>query len=314
MKCIVLEPLAVSNEKLVQLLTKATNNNVEIITYPDRKEDVETLIDRSKDADILVLSNIKLQQEVLQHCHNLKFICVAFTGYDHIDLNYCKDHGIKVSNCAGYSTCAVADLVFGFIIAIYRNIIKANALVRENGTKAGLLGPELEGKKFGIVGLGAIGQRVAKIANAFGCEVYGTSKTKKEIAGVTYTDLDTLLKTCDIVSLHLPCNENTKGLISKEKIALMKKDAILINTARGPIVDSNALAQALNNDKLAGAGIDVFENEPPINENHPLLNAKNCICTPHIGFFSTQAMEKRAVIVADNIEHYLNNNQINIII
>lgn len=313
MKLVVLEPLGIPQEALEEKIAVAVGEGIEVVCYKDRKEDVESLIERSKDADAVVLSNFKYPRAVMEHCPNLKYICVAFTGYDHVDMDYCKERGIVVSNCAGYSTVAVADLVFGFVIDLYRNIITCNDVVRKGGTKAGLIGPELEGKKFGIIGAGAIGLRVAKIANAFGCDVYAYSRTKKDVEDVKFVDLDTLLSNCDIVSLHVPQNAQTVGLINEKKIAFMKKDAILINTARGPIVDSQALADALNEGRIAGAAVDVFEVEPPIPEDHPLLHAKNCIATPHIAFASVQAMYKRADIVCDNIKAYLAGKPINIV-
>ncbi|MBQ0079904.1 MAG: hydroxyacid dehydrogenase [Eubacterium sp.] len=312
MKIVLLEPLGIPDETLVEKIKAVAGDN-EVVYYNTRVEDVPTLIERSKDADAVVLSNFKYPKEVMENCPNLKYICVAFTGYDHVDMEYCRQRGIQISNCAGYSTSAVADLVFGFIIDLYRNIIKCNEVVREGGTKAGLIGPELEGKKLGIIGAGAIGLRVAKIAQAFDCEVYAYSRTEKDVPGVKFVDMDTLMSTCDIVSVHVPQNAETIGLISAEKIALMKEDAILINTARGPIVDSQALADALNEGRIAGAAVDVFETEPPIDPAHPLLNAKNCIATPHVAFASVQAMYKRADIVAENIKAYLAGNPINLV-
>lgn len=312
MKIVLLEPLGIPDEVLVEKVREAAGDN-EVIYYNTRREDTETLIERSRDADAVVLSNFKFSREVMEKCPHLKYICVAFTGYDHVDMDYARERGIAVSNCAGYSTSAVADLVFGFVIDLYRNIIKCNDVVRNGGTKAGLIGPELEGKKFGIIGTGAIGSRVARIANAFGCKVYAYSRTRKNLPDVTFTDLDTLMSTCDIISVHVPQNSETTGMISKEKIALMKNDAVLINTARGPIVDSIALAEALNNGKIAGAAVDVFETEPPIDPKHPLLNARNCIATPHIAFASVQAMYKRADIVCENIRAYLEGNPVNLV-
>ncbi|MDY5976387.1 MAG: NAD(P)-dependent oxidoreductase [Anaerovoracaceae bacterium] len=312
MKIVLLEPLGIPDEILVEKVREAAGDN-EVIYYNTRREDTETLIERSRDADAVVLSNFKFSREVMEKCPHLKYICVAFTGYDHVDMDYARERGIAVSNCAGYSTSAVADLVFGFVIDLYRNIIKCNDVVRNGGTKAGLIGPELEGKKFGIIGTGAIGSRVARIANAFGCKVYAYSRTRKNLPDVTFTDLDTLMSTCDIISVHVPQNSETTGMISKEKIALMKNDAVLINTARGPIVDSIALAEALNNGKIAGAAVDVFETEPPIDPEHPLLNARNCIATPHIAFASVQAMYKRADIVCENIRAYLEGNPVNLV-
>ena len=312
MKIVLLEPLGIPDQVLVDKVTAVCGDN-EIVYYNTRKEDIETLIERSKDADAVVLSNFKYPKEVMEKCPNLKYICVAFTGFDHVDMEYARERGITVSNCAGYSTSAVADLVFGFVIDLYRNIIKCNEVVRESGTKPGLIGPELEGKKFGIIGAGAIGSRVARIAQAFDCEVYAYSRTKKDIPGVTFVSLEELMSTCDIISLHVPQNSETIGMINAEKIALMKKDAIFINTARGPIVDSQALADALNEGRIAGAAVDVFEKEPPIDPAHPLLNAKNCIATPHVAFASVQAMYKRADIVCANLKAYLAGDPINLV-
>ncbi|MCD8221040.1 MAG: hydroxyacid dehydrogenase [Clostridiales bacterium] len=313
MKIVILEPLGIPEETTRAMAQEAIGAGNELVTYNTRKEDIETLIERSKDADAVVLTNFKYPREVIESCPNLKYICVAFTGYDHVDMACCRERGIQVSNCAGYSTSAVADLVFGFVIALSRSLIACNDVVRKGGTKAGLIGPELEGKKFGIIGAGAIGLRVAAIANAFGCDVYAYSRTRKDIPGVTFVELDELLKTCDIISLHVPQNASTVGMINAEKIALMKSNALFINTARGPIVDSAALAAALNSGAIAGAGVDVFETEPPVAEDHPLLHAKNCICTPHVGFATHQAMEKRAVIVCDNLKAWLGGAPINLV-
>lgn len=305
MKLVIIEPLGVEQEKLLSMAKEALPADVEIVYYDTRVTDTETLIERGKDADIIVVSNLPMNSEVIDGCKNLKLLSVAFTGVDHIAMDVCRKNGVMVNNCAGYSTVAVADLVFGMIIALYRNIIPCDEAVRKEGTKDGLVGFELEGKKFGVIGTGAIGLRVAKIAQAFGCEVYAYSRTAKEVEGVTYVNLNTLLSTCDIISLHTPLNDSTKGLIGKDQLALMKKNAILINTARGPVVDSEALADALNSGAIAGAGIDVFETEPPVKKEHPLLNAKHVVATPHVAFATKEALVKRAVIVFDNVKKWL---------
>lgn len=305
MKLVIIEPLGVEQEKLLSMAKEALPADVEIVYYDTRVTDTETLIERGKDADIIVVSNLPMNSEVIDGCKNLKLLSVAFTGVDHIAMDACRKNGVMVNNCAGYSTVAVADLVFGMIIALYRNILPCDEAVRKEGTKDGLVGFELEGKKFGVIGTGAIGLRVAKIAQAFGCEIYAYSRTAKEVEGVTYVDLNTLLSTCDIISLHTPLNASTKGLIGKDQLALMKKNAILINTARGPVVDSEALADALNSGAIAGAGIDVFETEPPVKKEHPLLNAKHVVATPHVAFATKEALVKRAVIVFDNVKKWL---------
>ena len=313
MKLVIIEPLGVTKEKLLKLATDTLGDQVEITYYDTRVEDTTELIARGKDADIIAVSNLPLNSEVISGCTNLKMLAVAFTGVDHIAIDTCKERGITICNCAGYSNAAVADLVFGMIVSLYRNMTACNQVVREGGTKNGLIGFELEGKKFGIIGTGAIGLRVAGIAKAFGCEVYAYSRTIKEELDLIYTDLNTLLATCDIVSLHVPLNDQTKHLINKEKLALMKPTAILINTARGPVVDSQALADALNAHELAGAGIDVFELEPPIPTDHPLFHSPNTLVTPHIAFATVEALEKRAVIVFDNIKKWLEGTPQNMI-
>lgn len=304
MKLVIIEPLGVEKTKLLDMAKQVLPEDISITYYDTRVTDTATLIERGKDADVIAVSNLPLNSDVIRGCENLKMVAVAFTGVDHIAMDVCREKGITVCNCAGYSNAAVSDLVFGMLIALYRNIITCDERVRAGGTKDGLVGPELEGKKFGVVGFGAIGSRVATIAKAFGCEVYAYNHNPKECEGVKFVSLEELLKTCDIVSLHVPLKPDTKGLINEENIKLMKKNAVLINTARGPVVDSRALADALNNDMIMGACVDVFEKEPPIEENHVLLKAKNLIATPHIAFATHEAMVKRADILFDNIAAY----------
>ena len=313
MKLVIMEPLGVEQNKLLSMAQAVLPQDIEITYYDTRVLDTDTLISRGRDADILAVSNLQLNGDVINGCKNLKLLAVAFTGVDHIALDVCRQRGITVCNCAGYSTAAVADLVFGMVVALYRNLIACNEAVRRQGTKDGLIGFELEEKTFGIIGTGAIGLRVASIAQAFGCRVLAYSRTQKNVPGVTYTDLETLLKTSDIVSLHTPLTPETRGLIGAKELASMKPSAILINTARGPVVDSAALADALNSGKIAGAGIDVFEMEPPVPEDHPLLNAKNLIATPHVAFATKEALVKRAAIVFDNIDRWLKGTPANVI-
>lgn len=312
MKLVIIEPLGVENEKLLEIAEEKISKDVEIVYYDTRVTDTETLIERGKDADILVVANLPLSEEVIEGCEKLKLLSVAFTGVDHIPLELCKKKGICVCNCARYSTAAVSDLVFGMLISLYRRIAQCDTAVRNQGTKDGLVGFELEGKKFGIVGAGAIGTRVARIAKAFGCEVYAYSRTPKEIEGVKFVTLEELLSVCDVVSLHVPLNQETTHLINKEKLALMKENAVLINTARGPVVDSEALAEALNEGKIAGACVDVFEKEPPVEKTHPLFHAKNILVTPHVAFATKEAMVKRAHIAFENVRAWENGKPQNV--
>lgn len=313
MKITFLEPLGIPQESLKETVEGIAGTEHEFVYYGDRNEDPCVLTERSQGADCVVLSNMKFGKEIIEKCPELKMICVAFTGVDLVDVAYCRENGIRVCNCAGYSTAAVADLVFGFVIDLARNILPCNEAVRNGGTKQGLVGFELEGKKFGVIGAGAIGTRVLKIAQAFGCETYACSRTKKEIPGVEFVPMEELLAVCDIVSVHVPQTKDTIGLIGEAQFARMKKNALFINTARGPIVDSTALAKALNEGTIAGAAVDVFETEPPIGTDHVLFGAKNLIATPHVAFASRQAFEKRAVIVAKNIKGWLEGNMPNVI-
>lgn len=313
MKIVFLEPLGIPKAKLKAMAKEKIGDQAELIYYDTREEDSAILIERSKDADCVVLSNFKYGRDIISQCPDLKMICVAFTGVDHVDIEYCRERGITVCNCAGYSTVAVADLVMGFVINLARNILECDKVVREGGTKAGLVGYELEGKKFGVIGMGAIGSRVSYLANAFGCKVYAYSRTPKEIENVEFVSMDELLEICDIVSLHVPLNNSTKGLIGKEQLRKMKKNAFLINTSRGPVVDSQALAEALKQRQIAGAAVDVFEVEPPIPREHILLHVPNLIATPHVAFASEQAFEKRAMIVCDNIKRWMDGVPQNVI-
>ncbi len=313
MNIVFLEPLGIKQEQLAKIVEESVGTEASVRYYPDRVEDAEVLTERSQGADCVVLSNMKYGKDIISRCPQLKMICVAFTGVDLVDIDYCRERGIRVCNCAGYSTVAVADLVFGFAIDLARNILPCDQAVRQGGTKAGLVGFELEGKRFGVIGAGAIGTRVLKLAQAFGCETYAYSRTKKQIEGVSFVELNELLQTCDIISVHVPQTPDTVGLIGKEQFAMMKNTALFINTARGPIVDSSALAQALDSGEIAGAAVDVFEMEPPVPQEHVLLHARNLIATPHVAFASAQAFEKRAVIVAENIRKWMDGEPQNVI-
>lgn len=315
MKIVLLEPLAISKEVLNNLSSKLNEMGHEFIAFDTVEKDTEVLKERAKGADILMIANNPLNGEVIRSVDNLKYIAVAFTGIDHVDKEACLERGIKVSNAKGYATEAVAELTVGMIISLLRKVRECDEVTRKEGTKAGLVGFELNGKTVGIVGTGDIGLRTAQLLKAFNCKILGYSRSRSaraEELGIEYVSLEELLSKSDIVSLHVPLNEGTKGLINKERLALMKKNAILINVARGPVVDSDALAEALNNDTIAGAGIDVFEVEPPVPADHPLFSAKNVLVTPHVAFATEESMVKRANIVFDNVYSWLNGEEKNI--
>ena len=308
MNIVCVEPLGISQEYFENLKKEFASQGHQFQYYLDRKEDVATLANRMKDADIAVISNIKLPAEVLEQCPHLQYLSVAFTGLDHIDLDYCKSHNIAVQNAAGYSTTAVSELAIGLMIDLLRQITHFDGTIRHGEGRGAFLGRELRGKTVGVVGTGAIGTATIRLLIAFGCKVlaYNRSEHPDVVSlGVCYTDLDTLMRESDIVTLHVPMTAETYHLISRERLAMMKPSTILVNTARGNVVDIPALAEALTNGTIAGAAIDVYEKEPPLPLDHPLLNAPNCVCLPHIGYASREAFDIRADIVFDHVRNFL---------
>lgn len=282
---------------------KSLGHNVQYFNQIPSSQD--ELLERSTNADILVVSNYLVSKDVLAKLSSLKMIAVAFTGVDHIPLDYAKANGIFVCNAAGYSTHAVAELTIAMAIDLLRKITPFNGITRDGKTRNGFLGAELRGKTFGIVGFGAIGAKVASFANTFGCKVIAWSRSEKRVEGVEFVSFEKLLNNSDIVSLHLPLNESTKDLINEKSLAMMKPCSILINTARGPIVNSVALKDALLRGTIAGAAVDVYEHEPPIEANHPLFDAPNTLLLPHIGFATHEAIDERSQIVLNNIKNWL---------
>ena len=265
------------------------------------------LLRKISDADVLLLSYRPLSGAVIKACPNLKLICVAFTGLDHVDQAACKARGIILHNAAGYAVHAVSELAIGLMIALLRRIVSADANVRASGDNRELTGHELFGKTLGIVGCGAIGLQLARLGNAVGCRVLGFDPRVLRIddVAIEQVELDELLSRSDIVSLHLPLTDETRGVIGREQLARMKPSAILINTARGPVVDQSALIEALVQNRLAGAGIDVFDVEPPLPANHPIFKAPNTVLLPHIGFDTVEAALAKADIALRCLEDFL---------
>lgn len=313
MKIVLLEGLGVPDaalQKHVQKLEAMGHTFTAFAKDPDPAVQVS----RSKDADAVMLANMPLSPLVVEQSPNLKFIDVAFTGVDHIPVEAAKQRGIVISNASGYATQAVAELCLSFMIQLLRNTAQTEQRLRSSGTKDGLVGHLLTGKTVGIVGAGVIGKRVAALCKAFGCTVLAYNRsTVSDPAIDKQVPLTELLAQSDIVSLHCPLTPDTQGLIGAEQLKQMKKSAYLINTARGGVVDSQALAQALAGGDIAGAACDVFENEPPLSSDHPLLHSPNTIVTPHIAFASAESMEQRAGIVFDNLFAWLAGNPTNTI-
>jgi len=304
MKIHIIEPLAINQKKKNAMKADLNKRGHEVIFYNDRNPDVQEIIKRSAGADVVVIGNLPFPAAAVKALPEMKLLAVAFTGMDHVAMDACRERGVTVCNASGYSTINVAELTIGLIIDVLRNITRLDSVTRKGGTKEGLVGFDLYGKTVGIIGLGAIGQYVARLLSAFNCRVLGLDRGKSmpEDLKVELTDMKTLLKESDIVTLHCPLNKSTKGLIGVEELAMMKESSCLINCARGPVVDSTALVQALKTGQIAGAGLDVFSIEPPLNnETEPVLKLENVVVTPHIAFATEEAFIRRADIVVDNI-------------
>ena len=306
MKIVFLEPLGLKVEQIEAACEGLKKAGHEVVIYPDRNENLDELKRRAEGAEVVIESNIPLRKDFLDACPKLKMLSIAFTGLDHIDMEECQRRGIVVKNAAGYSTEAVAELAIALMIDLYRKVLENDAITRQCNRKGIMPGREIGGKTIGIVGMGNIGQRVAKLANAFGCKVLAWNRTPKNVEGVTFVDKETMLKESDIVTLHIALNADTRDFISAKDFALMKPTSILINTARGPVVNEQALADALKQGQIAAAATDVYGKEPPLSQDHPLLGAPNLIMLPHIGFATEEAFVLRLGIVVDNVMRFLN--------
>ncbi|MFA4719141.1 D-2-hydroxyacid dehydrogenase [Pyrococcus kukulkanii] len=298
MKVLVAAPL---HERAIQILKDA---GLEVIyeEYPDE----EKLLELVKDIEaIIVRSKPKVTRRVIENAPKLKVIARAGVGLDNIDVEAAKEKGIEVVNAPGASSRSVAELAIGLIFAVARKIAYADRRMREGvWAKKECMGIELEGKTIGIIGFGRIGYQVAKIARALGMNIllydpYPNEERAKEVGG-KFVDLETLLKESDIVTLHVPLLDSTYHLINEERLKLMKKNAILINAARGAVVDTNALVKALQEGWIAGAGLDVYEEEP-LPKDHPLTKLDNVVLTPHIGASTYEAQERAGVEVAEKV-------------
>lgn len=314
MNIVMLEPLGI-DEQTVRTISDPIIKRGHSFLYCGESLSNDEKLERAKKADILIIANSPLSADIIESADNLKMISVGFTGIDHIDMEACRKRNITVCNAQGYATDSTAELTVGLMLSCLRNIVPYTDIVKNGGTFSGYRHNTLRGKTIGIIGTGSIGLRVAEITKAFGCDLIGFSRHEKAEAlslGMKYMPIDDVFRKSDIVTLHTPLTEDTRGIANRKRIFSMKKSAFLINCARGPLVDSKALADALNSDMISGAGIDVFETEPPIEKTHPLLNSKNTILTPHVGFISEESMNARAHIVCDNITAWLDGNPINV--
>ena len=279
----------------------------------------QEVVGRLQGATVAITNKVPLRAAVIAQLPDLKMVAIAATGSDNVDLAACRERGIVVSNIRNYSTVSVPEHCFALLLALRRNLRAYIADVEagqwERSTRFCLLDHpigDLAGSRLGIVGYGALGKQVAHLARAFGMEVCATSRSPIGDSGVIQLELDELLRTSSVVSLHLPLTEQTRHLIGARELGLMRRDALLINTARGGLVDQAALAEALQAGRIGGAGFDVLSKEPPLPDN-PLLRLRlpNFILTPHVAWASGGAMQRLADMLVDNIEAWESGRPLN---
>lgn len=314
MKVAILESLGIGEEELLSLEKPFLEKGVEFVHY-DRSLDENVLLSELDGADAAIIANMPFPSSVIAKSGSLKFIDVAFTGTDHVGLDAAKKKGIAVSNASGYSNEAVSELVLGMVLSFMRNISKVEERCRNGKDKTGLVGNEVKGKTVGIVGLGKIGRRTAEIFNCLGAKILAYSRSRHSDAPsyVREVEMDELLASSDIIVLHCPLTPETRGLIGEKELERMKSSAILVNVARGPVVDEKALCEALEKGEIRGALVDVFDKEPPLSLDTPLLSAPNTLLTPHVAFATKESMSLRAEIVFENLRAWMEGQQINVI-
>ncbi|MBV6498426.1 MAG: putative 2-hydroxyacid dehydrogenase [Prosthecobacter sp.] len=282
---------------------------------------VSETIARCADAEVVITNKAPLTREIIEALPRLRYIGVTATGYNIVDTAAARERGIVVSNVPGYSTPAVAQLVFALLLELTNHVGHHARTVRDGRWTAcpdfcywdhPLI--ELSGRTLGIVGYGDIGSAVARIALAFGMKVLAARREWKTPppVGVTPADMDEIFSQSDAITLHCPLTDATRHLVCDRTLALMKPDAFLINTGRGPLVDEAALARALNDGRIGGAGLDVLSVEPP-KDGSPLFSARNCLITPHIGWASREARVRLINLVASNLQAFLNGSPVNVV-
>jgi len=292
-KIVILDRLTLGDD----LDISAAKEYGEVVVYD--KTDANEVGEHIADADVIFVNKVKLGAHNMKNASKLKLICEAATGYDNIDIDYCKNKGIAVCNVPGYSVYSVAQVTVSMVLSLVNHLKEYTGFTADgtytNGKTANILKPlyhELYGKTWGIVGYGAIGARVGEIAKALGCNICAFKRTP--VKGVECVDIDALLEKSDIVTVHIPLSEQTRGLISRERIAKMKENAVIVNTARGAVIDETAICDAVKQGKIAAFGSDVYSTEP-FGSDSPYYEIKdydNVCLTPHMAWGTIEARER----------------------
>ncbi len=295
---------------------KALDTLGEVTVYPLTLQ--EQVVERIKDAEVLILNKVKLNEDNLPYAKNLKLICLTATGYDNVDIKYCQEHNIAVCNVVGYSTDSVVQLTISMVFSLCTNLFAFNQYVKSNKyTQSGIFNSlkpvfhEISQMTWGVVGLGNIGNKVANIAREMGCKVLAYKRTP--VDEFSCVDIDTLCRQSDIITLHTPLNEETRELINADRLKLMKKNVIIVNVARGAVVDEEAVTKAIEDKQIAGLGVDVYSTEP-MQKDSPyqrILDYDNTIFTPHMAWGAQEARQRCVDEVVLNIKDFLSDGKRN---
>ena len=308
------EPPALSGTPLEARARELADNTEWHVTRPANNKDT---IARIAEADTIIniRSAVPFPREVLEACHNLKLLSVWGTGVDHVDLAAAEELGITVSNTPGYGAPYVSEHALALALAVSRQIVQNDRRIREGGWAAGFI-DELYGKTLGVVGTGAIGRRMVQLGQGIGMNVvawtFNPTTERAQEYGVEFLDLSELLRVSDVVSLHVALTPDSMGMIAREQLALMKPTAILVNVARGAVVDEAALIEALRNGAIGGAGLDVFEVEP-LPSGHPLTLLDNVVLAPHAGSMAYNGTMRGLEMSIENLEQFAAGSPVNVV-
>lgn len=289
----------------------------DLVVYPRSKPD--EIVERAREAEAILINKAPITREVIAQLAHLRYIGILATGYNSVDTGAAREKNIPVCNAAGYASESVAQHVFALLLELTNHVALHDADTRSGGWRKSpdwtyRLKPmmELAGKTMGIIGLGMIGQTTARVAQGFGMKVIAHNRSPRNIAGIEMVSMEEVFRRSDVLSLHCPLTEENREFVNREKLSLMKSSAFLINTGRGPLIEEFDLAQALIEEKIAGAGLDVLSIEPPHKDN-PLVHAPNCLITPHNAWGTRECRERLIQIAADNLAAFQKGNPVNVV-
>jgi len=303
MRIVCAEPLSVSQDAINQFACRLEEQGHEFAGFSDRPGTAKETAVRIRDADVAIVTDLPIPRSVIEKTKHLKLLIAAAASKEQVDEQACVERGIIVRHTEGYSACAVAELAVAMMVSLMRSMIQANNAMRTGAHHEPYCGRELGGKTVGIIGLGDVGIRVARITSAMGCRILAYDLTPNGEAfqtGVTYVGLEELFQESDILSVHCPLTPQTEGMVNYELLSLMKPSSVLINVGRSPVIDLDGLLKALREQKIAGAGLDTKEKSR-MEKDHTLLTFDNVIVTPHIGYRTYESYERRLSAVEEHI-------------